>query len=266
MCSRCRANGRVAGEPRPQQPDRHQRSNPQQEGSRSGRRCLESSRIGRLCGRRSPLLSSGRLVTRPARRVHDALKADMAETVLDKKFADWCAGLAKAVDDPKWGFWDCETQVAVGEYNKHLAATPGFVALDWQLVKSMLWTETGANSPQWRTKPLQIGVPGDPGLSSLLGGKEGGELILLPEWQSRLTANAVKTIPEYNLRAGIGFLLMRLSNSEYRTVVADGATITKVTVKSGDSLDKIARAQGSTTDLLKRLNPAAAVLRVQLPL
>ncbi len=185
----------------------------------------------------------------------------MAETVLDKKFADWCAGLAKAVDDPKWGFWDCETQVAVGEYNKHLAATPGFVALDWQLVKSMLWTETGANSPQWRTKPLQIGVPGDPGLSSLLGGKEGGELILLPEWQSRLTANAVKTIPEYNLRAGIGYLLMRLSNSEYRTVVADGATITKVTVKSGDSLDRIARAQGSTTDLLKRLNPAAAVLR-----
>jgi LysM repeat protein len=193
--------------------------------------------------------------------VHDEWRNDMAETTLDKKFDDWAAGLAKAVEDPKWAFWDCETQVAVGEYNKYLGDTPGYVTLDWQLIKSMLWTETGANSPQWKTKPLQIGVPGDPGLSSLLGGKEGGELILLPQWQARLTANAVKTIPEYNLRAGIGYLLMRLSNSEYRTVVAEGSTIGKVTVKAGDSLDRIARAQGSTTDLMKQLNPSATVLR-----
>ena len=185
----------------------------------------------------------------------------MAETVLDKKFNEWAAGLARAVDDSKWNFWDCETQVAVGEYNKYLGGTPGYVPLDWRLIKAMLWTETGANNAQWTTKPLQIGVPGDPGLSSLLGGKEGGELILLPEWKARLTANAVKTIPEYNLRAGIGYLLMRLSNSDYRTVVEDGAPITKVTVRSGDSLERIAKAQGSTTDLMKKLNPAAAVLR-----
>lgn len=186
----------------------------------------------------------------------------MAETTVDKKFDEWSEGLAKAVDDPRWGFWDCETQVAVGEYNKFLGDTPGYATLDWQLIKSMLWTETGANSPQWKTKPLQIGAPGDPGLSSLLGGRDGGELILLPEWKKRLTSHAVKTIPEYNLRAGIGYLLLRLSNSEYRTVVADGFSIGSVTVKAGDSLSRIAGEQGSTTELMKTLNPSASVLRI----
>lgn len=37
--------------------------------------------------------------------------------------------------------------------------------------------------------------------------------------------------------------------------------IYEITVKPGDSLDKIARVQGSTVDTLKKLNPTAAVLR-----
>jgi hypothetical protein len=35
----------------------------------------------------------------------------------------------------------------------------------------------------------------------------------------------------------------------------------EITVKAGDSVDKIAKSQGSTIDTLKKLNPTAAVLR-----
>ncbi len=192
---------------------------------------------------------------------------DVAEkSPLEARFAQWQAGINQAPDDARWSFWDCELQVAVGEYNRHLGDTPGYEPLDWQFIKAMIWVETGAASPQWKTKPLQIGVPGDPGLNSLLNGNEGGDLILVPEWKARLTANAVTTIPEYNLRAGIGDLLMRLANFAYQSVIPPGATVGEVKVRPGDSLDHIARAQGSTTELMARLNPSVKTLKVGQPL
>lgn len=51
--------------------------------------------------------------------------------------------------------------MAAGEFNQHLKATTGYRQLDWLTIKAMLWTESGAASPEWRTKPMQIGVPGD---------------------------------------------------------------------------------------------------------
>jgi hypothetical protein len=159
-----------------------------------------------------------------------------------------------------WNDYDCEIKTAVAEYNLHLRNTTGLGPLDWKLIKAMVWVETGANNPEWKTKPMQIGVQGDPGLASLLGGKEGGELILPLQWQKRLTVGSVRTIPSHNIRAGIAYLLMRMANFEYRSVQSDQTRL-NVTVKSGDSLEKIAKNQGTTLELLKQLNPAAKVLR-----
>jgi hypothetical protein len=108
---------------------------------------------------------------------------------------------------------------------------------------------------------MQIGVAGDPGLTSFLSGKEGGDLILPTAWKGRLTMGSVRSIPAHNIRAGIGYLLMRMANFEHRNVLAADAKVYEVTVKPGDSLDKIARAQGSVIETLKKLNPTATSLR-----
>lgn len=38
----------------------------------------------------------------------------------------WQDGINKAPGDARWNAWDCEVQMAVNEYNRHLSATPGF--------------------------------------------------------------------------------------------------------------------------------------------
>jgi hypothetical protein len=173
----------------------------------------------------------------------------------------WQDGINKAVGDAKWNTWDCEIQMAVNEYNRHLSGTAGYMRLDWQLIKAMLWVESGAANSEWKSMPMRIGVPGDPGLTSLLSGDEGGDLILPPAWKGRLTVSSARVIPAHNIRAGIGYLLMKMANYEYRSVPDADSNVYEVTVKPGDNLEKIAKAQGSTVDTLKKLNPTTIVLR-----
>ncbi len=174
-------------------------------------------------------------------------------------FENWEDGIDKA--DDKWNAYDCEIRSAVDEYDRHLSRTPGYVPLDWRVVKAMLWVETGANLPQWRSAPMQIGNNGDPGLMALLGDTEGGDLIIPPSFRAGLSVSAVKSIPTHNIRAGIGDLLMRMANFEFKSVPdRDGRTY-DVTVRAGDSIDKIARAQGSTLELMRQLNPSSHMLK-----
>lgn len=39
-------------------------------------------------------------------------------------FEKWQDGLSNAVGDVKWNAYDCEIQMAVNEFNQHLADTP----------------------------------------------------------------------------------------------------------------------------------------------
>ena len=176
-------------------------------------------------------------------------------------FKKWKDGIDKANAD--WDSYDCEIKTAVSEYNNHLNGKAKYITLDWQLIKAMLWVETGASKPEWKTKPMQIGVPGDKGLGAFFAKRgekayEGGDLILPPAWKGKLTENSVCTIPAHNIRAGIGYLLMRMAYSEDQSVPAANSKVYEVIVKSGDSLSRIAKAQGSTVDMLKELNPEAA--------
>jgi hypothetical protein len=188
----------------------------------------------------------------------------MADALLSKKktgYEKWQDGINKAPGDANWNYWDCEIQRIVTAYNQHLSGKAGYAALDWKLIKAMVWVETGGNSSEWKFRPVQIGVAGDPGMTSFLSGKEGGELILPPEWQKTLTTNSVRTSAASNLQAGVGYLLMRMANFEHRSIPGANANIYEVTIKSGDSLDKIAKAQGSTLETMKRLNPTVTILR-----
>lgn len=179
----------------------------------------------------------------------------------DSRYEKWLDGINKAVGDPKWNTHDCEIRLAVNEINLHLRGTPNYRPLDWLFVKAMLWVESGAASPQWKIKPMQIGVSGDPGLDSLLTGNEGGDLVLPPAWKKLITAGSARTIPAHNIRAGIGYLQMRHARYEHRTVIDADNRIYEVQVRPGDSLDRIARRHGSTAELMKRLNPSMTILR-----
>ncbi|GKT21748.1 LysM domain-containing protein [Acidovorax sp. SUPP3334] len=176
-------------------------------------------------------------------------------------FEKWQDGINKAVGDSKWNSLDCEIQIATNEYNRHLSSTTGYIALDWQLIKAMVWVETGAESPKWTSNPMQIGNPGDPGLQSLLSSKEGGDLIIPPAWRNLLTAGTATTLPSHNIRAGIGYLLMRLANYSIKSVLDADQAIYEVTVKPGDSIAKIANERSSTVEIIKKLNPAAHILK-----
>jgi len=182
-------------------------------------------------------------------------------SVGDKKiytFKDWKVGLRKAVGNDEWHRWDGEIQKAVSEYNAHLSGAPGYKPLDWQIVKAIIWVETGANKPEWKNKPMQIGNKIDPGLTSLLSGKEGGDLILPPAFKQSLQTEAlVRESPENNIRAGIGYLLMRMAKYKDKSILSSDPKVYEVTVKSGDSFSSIAEDHGTTIDVLEELNPEA---------
>ena len=117
----------------------------------------------------------------------------------------WQSGIDSATDDARWNAWDCEIRTAVGKHNRHLSGTPGYRLLDWQLVKAMVWVETGAVNADWNYKPMRIGAPCGAGLSAFLSGKKGGDLILQTAWTRLLTTETVRSIPSPNIRADIGY-------------------------------------------------------------
>lgn len=102
---------------------------------------------------------------------------------------------------------------------------------------------------------MQIGNPGDPGLTSLPSGKEGGDRIVPPTWKGRLTVGSACSNSADNIRAGVGYLLMRMANFRMDTLVDPDSRIEKVTVTaSNNSLWNIARNTGTTVKNLQSLN------------
>lgn len=171
----------------------------------------------------------------------------------------WRNGIDKA--DAQWDVHDCEIKSIVQEYDMHLSRTAGYVPLDWRLVKAMLWVETGAKRAQWKTRPMQIGNTGDPGLLALLGGDDGGELIVPPTYRGSLSVSAVRSASVQNIRAGTGYLLMRMAVFSFKSIADADTRVHDVTVGSGDNMSRIAKARGSTPEVMKELNPDVGMLR-----
>ncbi|MFT8368351.1 MAG: hypothetical protein ABF646_06335 [Acetobacter papayae] len=94
-----------------------------------------------------------------------------------------------------------------------------------------------------------------------LSGKKGGDLILPLALKGCLTTGSVRTISAHNIRAGIGYLLMRMANFECQSTLGSDAKICEITAKYLYGIGKIAKAQGSAVHTLRKLNPTAIVLR-----
>ena len=172
-------------------------------------------------------------------------------------FDKWKDGIDAAGRFPaQWNAWDSEIRRTVDAYNRHLSSTLGYHPLDWRWIKAIIWVETGAHNPAWTCQPMQIGNPGDPGLTSLLSGKEGGDRIMPPAWKGRLTVGSVRSNPVANIRACVGYVLMRMANFRMDTVADPNSRIEKVMVTaSNNNLWNIARNTGTTVKNLQSLNP-----------
>ena len=118
-------------------------------------------------------------------------------------YEKWQDTINQSITNGDWDGYDCDIMKIVGEFNRHLSGTKGYVPLNWKIIKAMVWTETGgpANA-SWNSRPMQIGNPGDPGLQALLSNKEGGELIIPSDIKHTLTIASAISSPQMNIRAG----------------------------------------------------------------
>ncbi|UOD30084.1 LysM peptidoglycan-binding domain-containing protein [Massilia violaceinigra] len=177
-------------------------------------------------------------------------------------FEKWQQGLVLHSGKPHWQMYDCEVKAALGDYNRHLSGTPGYIAMDWMLIKAMLWTESGGENPQWKIKPLQIGVGTDAGMNAVLGDKEGGDLIMPPALRSSINTHTIRSNPAHNIRGGIGYLLMRMANFAHKSIREPNAPIEQTKVAPGESLERIAKRVHSTVEVMRELNPRANILHI----
>ncbi len=116
-----------------------------------------------------------------------------------------------------WDVYDNQIQSVVSTYNNFLKDTANFSKivreLDWHIIKALMWVETGAWIPEWKSQPMQIGNPGDPGLNQILNTKS-GRLLLPPEY-ARLTAAEAIIDPIANIKAGAGYFLWVFAHFGY---------------------------------------------------
>lgn len=183
--------------------------------------------------------------------------ASLSDSPLPPRLDKWEAGIDQAACDPRWQQYDRDILSIVGDYNRHLADTPGYVSLDWEVVKAMLFVETGPIQRDWKTKPMQIGNQGDPGLRTLMTAGSKLPTIVPANLLAHLSSVSAVSNGQMNIVAGVGYLLLRAARWEQGIKIIH-KTLGHVTVKPGDTLSSIARAVGSTEALLQKLNPSAS--------
>lgn len=173
----------------------------------------------------------------------------------------WTRTMDDGLTNPAWDEYDALIMSEVAEYNQRFAGTTGFVIVDWKIFKAMVWAESGGPSNKaWKTRPMQIGHPLDPGYGALKKGEGAAPVIMSDKLKKEITGDIEK--PLLNIRAGIAYALMRLAESKETSIYdPKDSTVREYTVVPGDSLFRIAQKVGSTEAVMKTLNPAANVLQ-----
>jgi LysM repeat protein len=167
-------------------------------------------------------------------------------------FDKWFDGVKAGVNDPVMKKLDTEIETTVNEYKQHLAGTPGFdkSGFNSEKVKMIILTETGAKKDVLTKKPMQIGNVGDPGLQDWI--KRGG-VVTPPSIKDNVTAASAVGSPSHNIKAGVGYLLLRHAKVRIESVPSS-EKINTVQVKKGDSFATLARKNKTTVEELKQQN------------
>lgn len=176
--------------------------------------------------------------------------------------------------DPAWSKHDVTAKRIVVAYNGRFGTSAGFKALDWRWVKAMLWQESGAKSNAWDSRPLQIGNPGDPGLTVVKGESSSAECekvnaVVPQDLQMRLKKE--KMTPELNIEAGVAYLFyMATFRSLKRGTVDDNKNIVTYKLEKNELPSTVAGKLGTTTaviladsgltqETVKRMKPEATI-------
>jgi LysM repeat protein len=153
-----------------------------------------------------------------------------------------------ALSDPSWDDYDQVIKNEVVQYSARLRLTA-----DWRIFKAQAWTESGAASPAWKSRPMQIGNPSDPAYDTLKRHKENSDLIMSDGLKRDLQTGRSIDDPKYNIQLGIAYAYTKLST--FQTTVLEPVKLV-YEVKPGDSIDKIASIVGTTKQNLLKLNPS----------
>ncbi len=172
----------------------------------------------------------------------------------------WVRGIPHDPLEPAWSVYDSDIAATVKIYNDYLARQKGFGSLNPMLTKAMCWTETGAGSTKWKSRPMQIGNSGDAGLFELLKTSPKNKLMLPPVFYKggslELTSSNVRTIPVYNIRAGVGYLLLRACTYKATPQLLDQGRFFSDVVQRNDNFARIALRDQTTIDELRLQNPS----------
>lgn len=177
-------------------------------------------------------------------------------------FEEWKSGREKAIGNPDWYIYDNTIRKLVSEINQHLSMSKNieqYKPLDWKLIKAMIWTETGATVAAWKTRPIQIGNTGDEGIKEVaIPARPRKYNIIIPKtWGTYLInkTDLIRSNPEYNIRAGIALLMIKMSETEKdKTVYDDENEYTYEVVNSDRGYSSIAKKIGTTQGVLTTLN------------
>ena len=175
--------------------------------------------------------------------------------------AGWTRTMDDGLTNAAWDEYDPLIKAEVAEYNTRLAVTPAFVVIDWKIFKAMVWAESGGPSnPAWKTRPMQIGHPLDPGYGALKKQEGAAPVILSDALKKEITGDIKK--PVLNIRTGIAYALTRLAESKEASIYdSKDATVREYTVVPGDSPYAIAQKVGSTLAAMTEQNPGMKVLQ-----
>lgn len=129
----------------------------------------------------------------------------------------WIDTVEDGLSNREWDAYDALIRSEVGEcvcsaqeagYNPRFIenTASGYVCVDWTLVKAMLWVESGGpRQACWKTRPMQIGNPGDAAYGVLKSGAEGSVPVMSPKLFNAIRTQSIDS-PELNIRAAIAYL------------------------------------------------------------
>jgi hypothetical protein len=174
----------------------------------------------------------------------------------------WKRTIDDALTNRDWDQYDRLIQRETDEYNRRFGDSTGFSFLDWRLFKATVWVESGGPKGRvWRTRVMQIGNKGDPGLGVLRSGTEGSNIVMSEQLKGDVKGNADE--PNLNIRAGMAYVLTKLLQTAIRSVDdPGGGDEPPYEVIGGDNLEKIATKVGTTVDALKEDNPGVGTLHI----
>lgn len=143
-----------------------------------------------------------------------------------------------------WDEYDQDIKNAVDEANARFRRTPGYVTLDWKIVKAIVWTEIlgGPTIPAWKYRPMQMGNSGDTGWETLTEDKSiqkkdptamGKVHAIAPsDLKAEMLAKG-RNDPQINIRAGVFWLCYKAARFKDATV-DDSSAIQQYTLQNNE--------------------------------